>query len=173
MQTGINMIGELIHSFMPETAKPASQGQSQLMTLGDFVFQLSTLAYEQLQRQNNWRHVNNDPVGADPAYQFTGAGEESFTISGVMYAEFGNRKDFDTIREMADCGEAYVLIDATGKVYGMYAIIELSESGTFFDKEGVPKKTEFSINLTRVSRGSGHMTGSTSSTSSTSSTRSA
>ena len=145
-----NLIGDTVSSIF----NTRQQGKTQLMTLGEFVFELSTLAYDQLQRQNNWKHANNDPVGADPVYQFTGAGEESFTIAGVMYTEFGNRKHFDTLREMADTGEAYVLIDATGKVYGRYAIIDLSENGTYFDGEGVAKKTEFSIKLIRAKRNS-------------------
>lgn len=138
--------GNLLSDLVGKTAT----GGGQLMALGEFVFKLSTLAYSQFQRQNAWRHAKADRVGAKPAYQSLGPDEESFTFTGIMYSEFGNRKHFDTLREMADSGDAYAMVDAQGKVYGQYVIVDLSEQGTYFDDDGNQKKTEFSIKLIRV-----------------------
>lgn len=149
MATG-NLLSDLVGKTASQLARPGSAGGGQLMALGEFVFKLSTLAYSQFQRQNAWRHVKADRVGAKPAYQSLGPDEESFTFTGTMYAEFGNRKHFDTLREMADSGDAYTVVDAQGKVYGQYVIVDLSEQGTYFDDDGNPKKTEFSIKLIRV-----------------------
>lgn len=128
------------------------QNTGQLMSLGSFVFELSTLSYSQLQRNNSWRNVATDTVGADPAYQHLGAGPETFNMSGVVYQELGNRKHLDTLREMADAGEAYALVDAAGHVYGLYLVNDMSETGTYFNKDGTPKKSEFTISLTRAKR---------------------
>jgi len=121
-----------------------------LMSLGEFVFELSTLAFNQLQRQNDWRHASAEPVGAAPEYQPLGPGAETFQMSGTLYREFGNREGLDTLREMADTGEAFAMVDGTGKVYGMYVINTISETGSYLDLDGVPKKIEFSMRITRV-----------------------
>ena len=43
-----------------------------MLALGMFVFSLSTAAYQELQRQTNWRHASNSRLGAVPARQFLG-----------------------------------------------------------------------------------------------------
>lgn len=123
---------------------------STLMSLGEFVFEQTTLPYAQLARQNDWRHPGTDRVSAAPAYQSLGPGAETFAITGIVYAELGNREGLDTLRDMADAGDAYALVDAAGKVYGMYVINTISETGSYFNREGVAKKTEFTINITRA-----------------------
>ena len=55
-----------------------------MMTLGTFVFSLPTLAYQQLQRQNEWRHPSSERVKARPAYQYVGPGEETIQLSGSV-----------------------------------------------------------------------------------------
>lgn len=122
--------------------------RGQLMALGNFVFEISTIAYQQIDRQNSWRHPGNDPVGADPTYQFTGRGAETFSFSGVIYREFSNPKALDTLRDMADTGEAFALVDGTGKVFGFYVIDDLSESQSFFDAKGQALRIDFNLKIT-------------------------
>ena len=38
-----------------------------MMALGMFVFSLETLAYQELQRQTDWRHPSSPRVGVQPA----------------------------------------------------------------------------------------------------------
>jgi len=47
-----------------------------MMALGPFVFSLSTLAYQQLQRQMAWRHASSERIGARAAWQYLGTGED-------------------------------------------------------------------------------------------------
>lgn len=140
---------------LKEAAPSTHKGNGQLMALGEFVFELSTMVYQQIDRQNSWRHPSTERVGARPAYQFTGPGAESFNLSGVIYKEFSNPKALDTLRDMADAGEAYVMVNAAGKVFGLYVIDDVSEQGSFFDREGNPLKIEFTLKLTRVDDAAG------------------
>lgn len=59
-----------------------------MMALGMFVFSLSTAAYQELQRQTEWRHVSNTRIGAAPARQFVGRGDDSITLPGVILPEW-------------------------------------------------------------------------------------
>lgn len=131
--------------------KPVNQSsKGQLMALGDFVFELPEAVYQTIERSNTWRHPSSERVGAYPAMQYTGPGLETFSFSGVIYKEFSNPGALDTLREMASVGEAYVMVDATGNVFGQYVIDEVSEKGSYFDTDGTPRKVEFSLKITRA-----------------------
>lgn len=122
-----------------------------MMALGLFVFSLRTASYQELKRVTNWRHPSNSRIGASPAYQFVGKGEDKITLQGVIYHELtGNRLILDVLRQMGDTGKAYTLIEGTGKIYGLVTINDLEEGKTFFFKDGAARKTEFSLNLTII-----------------------
>lgn len=118
------------------------------MALGMFVFSLRTAAYQELQRVTNWRHPSNSRVGSTPAYQFTGKGEDTITLKGEIYHELTwLRSTIDILRQMANTGKAYTLIEGTGYFYGLVIIESLDETKTYFFKDGAARKTEFTITL--------------------------
>ena len=122
-----------------------------MMALGLFVFSLQTASYEELQRTTNWRHPSNSRIGSTPAYQFVGKGEDTITLKGSIYHELTqNRITLDQVRQMADTGKAYTLIEGTGKIYGLVIIESLDETKTYFFKDGAARKTEFTITLKMV-----------------------
>ncbi len=51
---------------------------------------------------------------------------------------------------MGDAGDAYVLVDGAGNVYGAFTIDSLNETQTYHTAEGIPRKIEFSLTLKRV-----------------------
>lgn len=119
-----------------------------MMALGMFVFSLRTAAYQELQRVTNWRHPSNSRVGSTPAYQFTGKGEDTITLKGEIYHELTwLRSTIDILRQMANTGKAYTLIEGTGYFYGLVIIESLDETKTYFFKDGAARKTEFTITL--------------------------
>jgi|GEM_PF-198803 len=125
-----------------------------MMCLGQFVFELKSAPYQSLQRQMGWRHPSNARVGLRPARQFIGPDDESITVSGVLLPELaGNFLSLDELRDMADDGEAYVLVDGRGQLYGRWVIESLDETQTVFFRDGVPRKIEFSLALKRVDDG--------------------
>lgn len=122
-----------------------------MMALGMFVFSLPTLAYQQLQRQHAWRHASTDRVGARPARQFLGPGEESVSLSGWIAPEFaGTPADIDTLRRMADSGRPWLLVDGQGRVWGAYIIESVSETRAVFLQDGTPRRLDFEISLKRT-----------------------
>lgn len=121
-----------------------------MMALGQFVFSLQTVPYQELQRQTNWRHASNSRVGARAAHQFVGAGDDTISLQGVLVPEFGQRMSLDELHTMADTGAAWPLVDGHGRVYGQWIITDKTENGSLFTRFGQPKRIEFTITLKRV-----------------------
>ena len=121
-----------------------------LMCLGQFTFGLTTIAHLELQRQTSWRHANNSRVGARPANQFLGVGEETITLPGIILPQFGQRTSLDEISRMADTGAEQVLVDGAGRIYGQFVITDVRETGSLLDRYGQPTRIEFGITLRRV-----------------------
>ena len=121
-----------------------------MMHLGQFTFGLSTLAFDEMQRQLAWRHPENGRVGAPPGLQFLGPEAEKITLSGVQAPELGQRGALDTLTDMAGAGAAYALTDGTGRVYGAFVIISLDETQRSIMDNGVPRISDFNLSLKRV-----------------------
>ena len=122
-----------------------------MAALGQFLFALNTLAYQELRRSNAYRHASNSRVGVRPGRQYVGAGDETITLTGLLAPEFmGDRFALDQLRDMADRGRAYSLVNGAGESFGAWVIESIDETGTIFVREGVARRTEFTVNLTRV-----------------------
>ena len=122
-----------------------------MMSLDQFVFSLRTVPYKELLRQRTWKHRTNSRVGARDASQFTGVGDDTITLNGMIAPEtIGSIVSLERLAAMGDVGDAYVLVDGTGNVYGAFVIDSLNETATYHTKEGVPRKIEFNRTLKRV-----------------------
>jgi len=122
-----------------------------MLSLGMFVFSLSTLAYQELQRQTNWRHASNSRVGAPPALQFVGRGDDTITLPGIILPELaGSVLSLDALRLMANTGKAWPMVEGTGRIYGLWVIESLSETKTVFFRDGTSQRIEFTLTLKRT-----------------------
>ncbi|MHC8326009.1 phage tail protein [Pseudomonas sp. LB1P83] len=122
-----------------------------MLALGMFVFSLSTAAYQTLQRQTEWRHASNSRVGAAPARQFVGRGDDAITLPGVILPELaGTTLSLDALRLMANTGKAWPMVEGSGRIYGLWVIDSLSETKTVFFRDGTPRRIEFNLSLKRI-----------------------
>jgi phage protein U len=122
-----------------------------MMILGMFVFSLPTLAYQELQRQTDWKHPSNSIVGGRDQSQFTGKGDDIITLNGWIAPELtGSIYSLDALRFMADTGKAWILIQGTGRIFGHFVITNMSEGKTHIANNGNPERIDFSITLKRV-----------------------
>lgn len=122
-----------------------------MLAIGMFVFSLHTLAYQEFQRKTAWRHASSSRVGARPARQFVGPGDETITLPGVLLPELaGSMMSLDVLRLMGDSGKAWPVVDGNGRVHGLFVIESLDETGTLFFADGTPRRIEFNLQLTRV-----------------------
>ncbi|TBU78175.1 phage tail protein [Phytopseudomonas daroniae] len=125
-----------------------------MMSLGMFVFSLHTLAYQEFQRQTNWRHGSTSRIGTNPARQYLGRGDDTITLPGTLLPELaGTPISLDVIRQMADTGKAWPLVEGTGRIYGLWVIESVSETKSYFFSNGAARRIEFSLVLKRVDDG--------------------
>lgn len=121
-----------------------------LITLGQFAFGIDTLAFDKLVRSSTWRHPSNSRVGARPARQSLGPGDETLGLTGVLAPEFrGTAKSLDDLREMADQGKAWALVGGES-ILGAWVIESLQQTGTHYTPGGRPRRIEFDLKLARV-----------------------
>ncbi|MEX2964249.1 phage tail protein [Microbulbifer sp. TYP-18] len=122
-----------------------------MMSLGLFAFSLSSAAYGDLQRQTAWRHAGSDRIGARAATQFLGPGSDTITLSGLIAPDLtGDPASLDTLRDMADRGQAWTLVDGNGHVHGAWVIDSLQESRSLFFADGSARRIEFKLQLKQV-----------------------
>lgn len=122
-----------------------------LMTYGLFVFGLSTAAYDELQRQTSWRQSKQSRVGRRPERQYLGVDDETITLSGVLMPQLtGGPSNLDDLREMADNGYAWPLIEGSGYNYGVFVIDSLNETRSELIHDGTAQQIQFTLSLARV-----------------------
>ena len=125
-----------------------------MLILGTYVFGLNTAAFQELNRNTEWRWPGQDVFDGVPALQYTGQGRDSITLPGVIFPEYwGGTGQLDALRALADTGEPQTLIDGRGFVLGDFVITGVQERQTFFAAAGVPLRQEFTITLERFSTG--------------------
>jgi phage protein U len=71
-------------------------------------------------------------------------------LSDILPRGGGNYSSISDIRNSDLCRTANNLITDSGEIIGKFVIISISETQSFFDKNGVPQKVEFSLSLKRT-----------------------
>jgi uncharacterized protein len=121
------------------------------LILGYFPFSLHTLAYQDFQRQLQWRHASTPRVRARPAHQFLGPDDETITLNGVLLPEFaGTTMSLTLLEALAETGQAWPLIEGTGTIYGSYLITSITTTKTLFFTDGAARRIEFTLTLKRT-----------------------
>lgn len=122
-----------------------------LMSLGQFVFGLATLAPEQSSRSTTWRYGSGPRVGARPSSQYLGPDTDGVSLQGVLFPELiGDLGGLAALRAMGDAGESFPLLDGGGRVLGDYVIERVQEERRILFPNGEPQKVEFTLDLRRV-----------------------
>lgn len=121
-----------------------------LMTLGLFVFELTSAPFETVGRQTDHRWASKDRAGGPPAHQYLGPGSDAITIDGLLMPEMtGGTKALDKLREMASEGKAWILVSGDGRNQGKWFIASITERGSHHTPNGLARRIEFSLNLKR------------------------
>lgn len=119
-----------------------------MMKLGDYVFSIQTAAYDRLVREASFNWVSQPRAGRIPAVQFTGAGDETITLSGLIYPGFNAGADqIQNMRAQGAKGEPLSMVDGNGYNWGRWAITKVREGQSYIDDRGAPRKQAFTISL--------------------------
>ena len=126
-----------------------------LLQLGDFQFQVSTLAYQELTRASSVRWAVQDIVGNNQRLQATGRNNDTIRLQGVFYPQFASEvggavgtESIDHVRDLMNEQQPLLLTAATGDTLGYWVIEELDTGQSLFSAgQGVPRKQTFTIGL--------------------------
>lgn len=122
-----------------------------MMAIGPFRFSMSTAAYQRLTRTSEWRWPAQNVIGGKPVKQFVGPGEDRIEIQGAIYPAFRRQRQglaqLAYMREAAAMGEPHLMVDGTGRVWGLFVIESVTEDQAVFFADGAPRKIEFSMSL--------------------------
>lgn len=119
-----------------------------LLALGAYRFSINTGAYQKFDRTSEWRWPTTDRIGAAPAAQYVGPGNDTISLDGVIYPHYrGGLRQVDQMRAQAGLGKPLPLTTGFGRYLGMYVIEKIKESNETLMSDGAPRKIEFSIDL--------------------------
>lgn len=126
-----------------------------LLQLGDFQFQVSTLAYQELTRTSSVRWAVHDIIGNDQQLQATGRNNDTIRLQGVFYPQLASEvggavgtESIDRLRDTMNEQKPLLLTAATGDTLGYWVIEELDTGQSLFSAgHGVPRKQTFTIGL--------------------------
>ena len=131
-----------------------------MMSLGLFVFKLSTLPYQTTSHQVNYIWAENARFGQRAVSQFLGLGKETLKLTGQLLPELtGGMRYLQTLQSMADSGRAWPLIEGNGTIYGMFVIESLTNDNGEFNSNGQARSITFSVILKRVDESQAAMFG--------------
>lgn len=119
-----------------------------MMALGNYRFSLPTAAYQSLERVSSYRWQKQDRLGRKPALQYVGPDADTIEFEGTIHPYFrGGLGQLPAMRAEAEKGEALIMVDGLGKVWGKYCIKRISETQTKFTDDGIPKQIDFRLSL--------------------------
>lgn len=123
----------------------------------NFQFSVDTAAYQQAVRDNEYRWDIKHAISQNSHSEYLGPGGESLKLAGVIYPFYiTNEKSknkyrvMEELRQEAETGNPLLLTDSIGNTNRYYAITRLSETQTHHDANGIARKIEFDIELTKV-----------------------
>jgi len=122
------------------------------MKLGSFKFSISTAVYQELSRVTEYRWAKAERFGKAPARQFTGLGDDTIDLSGVIYPHWkGGLGQLDDMRTLAGTGKAQRMVAmpeiGKGDDLGLWCIERIEEQQSNILSGGVPGKQSFRIKL--------------------------
>lgn len=122
-----------------------------MLALEDFIFEIGTLPYQQLQQATSWKFAKAERFGLRDAVQFVGPGDDKITLTGALFPGFaGAFSSMEQIRTMGDKGLGYTLTSGTGDVMGQWRILSFNVNSSEFLIDGVARKADFTLELERV-----------------------
>lgn len=121
-----------------------------LLAIGMFVFGVDGPTYQELERRTDWRWASTPRFMARDALQFTGPGQDTITLNGVLVPEVaGGYSDLERLREMGDSGETQQLVLGDGTVLGQFVIAAVDHREQNIIRGGRARRYDFAVDLRR------------------------
>ena len=121
-----------------------------MLTFGTVAFSVAEAAYQTLRPATRYRVPAHERIGMQLTYQFTGPGEDSITLSGVIMPTYRGRPGvLDDLRTLGAAGEPRLLTSGVGEALGRWIIDDVTEERSALFSTGQARKIEFTVKLLR------------------------
>ena len=118
--------------------------------IGGVPLGLNHASVSDVSRKKAYRWPAQGRIARPEAVQFVGAGAETLTVKGYIHPHFkGSALHMEKIHQLADEGIPHMVLTGTGKVFGKYAITDVSEDFKELMDDGRPRRVDYTITLTR------------------------
>lgn len=132
-----------------------------LIALGPHIFQLLPLSLQRLEEETeaNWPVVQR--FGMGPARQFTGPGDGTLKIEGLIFnEEFGGFSQYMALKKTQAAGRPVPLLGwgeagAYAMVLGPVCILKVSATHEAIGPGGIGRKITFNVEVARFGGGAG------------------
>jgi hypothetical protein len=119
--------------------------------LGSVEFSLSAGSFESLRRLTRWRIDRPDPIDGMGIPVHRGRLDDSITLSGITFPGYvGSLASVERLRELGEAGEASLLVDGEGTLYGRWLVEAIEEEATLHTPTGKPRRVTYSVTLVAV-----------------------
>lgn len=128
-----------------------------MMKLGGFSFSIPTAVYQTLEKTRNWTWAKHELIGRRNVNQYTGPGEDTITLSGVVFPGHNgsDARQIQAMEAQADLGLPLLLVTGYGEILGDWVIESITEGQNLHFRDGAPRRQSFTIRLKRDGRNDG------------------
>lgn len=122
-----------------------------LYMIGTLALDTRSFNVDDMSRDADASIVAKPLIGAAPAKEFTGEGEDDITLSGqLLPSKIGGLDELEILHQMRKAGTQFPLMRGDGFRYGWYAITKIGEQHKDLGRDGVGFAVRVTINMTRT-----------------------
>lgn len=122
-----------------------------LYMLGTLAIDTRPFSIDDMQRTASADIASKALIGAFPAKEFTGEGDDEITLSGqLLPTKTGGLDELEAAHEMRRSGAKFPLMRGDGIRMGWFAITRITESHTDLTRNGVGFVVKHTIVMTKV-----------------------
>lgn len=119
-----------------------------MMSLGGFKFGIATAAYEELSQNHSWRWAQQDRIGRKPSQQAVGPDATLISLQGRIYPHWnGGLSQMIDLKALGDSMAPLLMVDGTGRIWGKFVMVKLSETQKSLNEVGQPRRQDFTLEL--------------------------
>lgn len=124
-----------------------------LLSLGPHVFEIAPLNFQQIVRTTEAKWPAIARFGTYPARQFTGFGEDTITISGLLFPdEMGGRSEYEAIRLTQRAARPVPMMGWGGQgmsalLFGLVVIVTVSDQQTSINRDGQGRRLAYDVDV--------------------------
>lgn len=124
-----------------------------LLSLGPHVFQVTALNYQSMTRVTEAKWPAIARFGTYPGRQFTGFGEDSVTIEGLLFPhEFDDREHYEALRLTQAAKRPVTMMGwaaggVAAQIFGRVVILKIEDTQSRIDRAGQGRRVEYTLTL--------------------------